>query len=98
MHANCFWLVVGGEGSTPSLITLSFATILLLTFLAHVKNRLLATMLEPDHRSVQKENLMNKATYFRTFFASLFEVGLTLGASSQAVVGPLAKTNSKRKK
>jgi len=86
------WLVVGGEGSIPSLVALSSATILLLSALAYAKNRLLATTSEPDRRSVQKESFMSKAkTIVSVSVASFIEVALALGASHQAVVGPLAK-------
>lgn len=91
-HAGVLWLVVGGEGSTPSLVALSSVTILLLSALAYVKNRLLATTSEPDRRSEQKESFMNKAkTIFSVSVASVLEVALALGAGHQAVAGPLAK-------
>ena len=86
--------MVSGEGSTPSLVALSSVTILLLSVFAYLKNRLLATTSEPDRRSVQKGNFMNKAkTYLCVSVASFVEVALALGASHPAVVGPLAKVS-----
>ncbi len=87
-----FWLVVNGEGSTPSLVVLSLAIVLLLSALAYVKNRLLATISESDRQSVQEDNFMSKTkTYISVFVASLLEVMLALGASHPVVVEPLAK-------
>jgi hypothetical protein len=86
--------VVSGEGSTPSLVALSSATILLLTAIAYVKNRLLATSSEPDRGSAQEGSYMGLAkAYFGVCIASFIEVGLALGTSHRAVVGPLAKAH-----
>lgn len=89
---SVLWLVVGGEGSTPSLVALSSATILLLSFLAYAKNSLLATSSQPERGSVQGDSFMNKVkAYISVFVASFIEVALALAAGHQAVVGPLAK-------
>jgi hypothetical protein len=88
------WLVVNEGGSIPSLVVLSLAIFLLLSTLAYVKNRLLATISQPEHISVQEDNFMSKTkTYVSLSIASIFEVLLTLGASQPSMVEPLTKAH-----
>lgn len=93
---SILWLVVGGEDSTPSLVALSSATVILLSFLAYAKNSLLATSSQPERGSVQGDNFMDKVkAYISIFVASFIEVALALAAGHQAAVGPLAKEHCK---